>query len=124
MSPPEREAVLPLDRQGPIFAAPWHAEAFAMVVALNEAGHLDWSDWAATLSRALEANATTDNTEDAYYTAWLDALEEILDRSGLIGEQERLARVQAWDRAARATPHGQPIRLDRGRQTTPDRNAI
>lgn len=83
-----------------------------MVVALNEAGHLDWSDWAATLARALEANATTDNADDDYYTAWLDALEEILDRSGLIDERERLARVAAWNRAAQATPHGEPITLD------------
>ena len=95
-----------------------------MVVALNEAGHLDWSDWAATLGRSLEANATTDNGEDGYYTAWLDALEEILDRSGLIGERERLARVAAWDRAAQATPHGEPITLDRAGQSTPDRTAI
>ncbi len=94
-----------------------------MVVALNEAGHLDWSDWAATLGRALEANATTENAEDAYYTAWLDALEQILDQRGLIGGPERLARVAAWDRAARATPHGEPITLDRDGQMTPDRNA-
>ena len=94
-----------------------------MVVALNEAGHVDWSEWAATLGRALEPNSPTDDTEDAYYTAWLRALEEILDQSGLIGERERLARVAAWDRAARATPHGEPITLDRDRQTTPARTA-
>ena len=91
-----------------------------MVVALNEAGHLDWSDWAATLGRALEASTTSGNGEDAYYTAWLRALEEILDRSGLIGERERLARVEAWDRAAQATPHGEPITLDRRQPPLPD----
>jgi len=26
---------------------------------------------------------------------------------------ERLARIDAWDRAARATPHGKPIELKR-----------
>jgi len=25
--------------------------------------------------------------------------------------KERLARIEAWDRAARATPHGKPIEL-------------
>lgn len=91
-----------------------------MVVALNEAGHLDWSDWATTLGRALEASLTVDDAEDAYYTAWLDALEEILNQSGLIGERERLARVEAWDRAAQATPHGEPITLDRAGPQPPD----
>ncbi len=33
--------------------------------------------------------------------------------AGLIGPSERLDRIAAWDRAARATPHGQPIDLSR-----------
>jgi hypothetical protein len=33
---------------------------------------------------------------------------------GVLTEQERLARVDAWDRAAKATPHGAPIELSRG----------
>ena len=31
----------------PRFDAPWHARVFALTVALNEAGHFAWSDWAA-----------------------------------------------------------------------------
>jgi hypothetical protein len=29
----------------------------------------------------------------------------------MMTEEERLARIEAWDRAARATPHGKPIEL-------------
>jgi nitrile hydratase accessory protein len=115
---------LPRDRHGPVFREPWHAEAFALVVALNEAGHLDWSDWAAALGRALEAEPPADDAEDAYYAAWLAALEQILDRAGLVPASERLARVDAWDRAARATPHGEPITLDRAGQNTPASTAM
>ena len=39
----------------PVFAEPWHAQVFAVTVALNEAGRFDWPDWAkefgATLAR-------------------------------------------------------------------------
>jgi hypothetical protein len=28
--------------------------------------------------------------------------------------EERHTRIDAWDRAAKATPHGQPILLNRG----------
>ena len=27
------------------FAAPWHAEVFALAVHLNEAGHFCWAEW-------------------------------------------------------------------------------
>ncbi len=31
----------------PVFAEPWHAQVFAVTVALNEAGRFAWSEWAA-----------------------------------------------------------------------------
>ena len=40
---------LPKDADGPVFAEPWEAQAFAMAVKLNEAGVFQWSEWADTL---------------------------------------------------------------------------
>ena len=35
---------------------------------------------------------------------------------GTLSHDERIARRDAWDRAARATPHGEPIVLGREKQ--------
>ena len=40
-------------------------------------------------------------------------VEWLLADIGTIPEAERLDRVDAWDRAAKATPHGEPIVLGR-----------
>ena len=39
------------------------------------------------------------------------ALEKLVEAKHVMSKDERLARIDAWDRAARATPHGQPIEL-------------
>ena len=100
---------LPKDADGPVFAEPWEAQAFAMAVKLNEAGVFDWSEWAETLGAELKAHP-----DRPYYESWLAALERLVLAKGVLTEQERLARVDAWDRAAKATPHGAPIELSRG----------
>ena len=51
-----------------------------------------------------------------YYRQWLATLEQLLAEIGTIPEDERLQRVDAWDRAARATPHGEPIELGRDQE--------
>jgi nitrile hydratase accessory protein len=102
---------LPRDADGPVFAEPWHAQAFAMTVELNAAGLFTWSEWAQTLGAAIAGSGPDATGEDAYYAAWLAALERLLNDKGIVPETERSARQAAWDRAARATPHGQPIEL-------------
>jgi nitrile hydratase accessory protein len=101
-------ARLPRDADGPVFAEPWEAQAFAMAVKLNEAGVFEWSEWAQTLGAELKAQP-----ERPYYESWLAALETLVLAKGVLTEPERLARVEAWDRAAKATPHGSPILLSR-----------
>lgn len=100
---------LPKDADGPVFAEPWEAQAFAMAVKLNETGVFAWNEWAETLGAELKAHPSR-----PYYESWLAALERLVLAKGVLTEQERLARVDAWDRAAKATPHGQPIELNRG----------
>jgi nitrile hydratase accessory protein len=118
LRPPELDAalvrhdVLPPDRPGQVFREPWHAQAFAMTLALHERGRFTWGEWAAALARELARSPAGDDAEDGYYRAWLGALETLLAAKGLVGEAERCARRDAWDTAARATPHGEPITLE------------
>ena len=100
---------LPKEEDGPVFAEPWEAQAFAMAVKLNEAGVFTWGEWADTLGAELKAVP-----QRPYYESWLAALERLSVAKGLTSEAERVARVAAWDRAAKATPHGEPITLSRG----------
>lgn len=99
---------LPKDVDGPVFAEPWEAQAFAMAVKLNEAGVFTWGEWAETLGAELKAAP-----DRPYYQSWLAALERLVEAKGVMTQRERLARVEAWDRAAKATPHGSPIHLSR-----------
>lgn len=104
---------LPKDKDGPVFAEPWEAQAFAMAVKLNEAGHFSWKEWAETLGAELHAHPM-----QSYYESWLEALEHLVEKKGLMGHGERLTRIGEWDAAARATPHGQPINLTRSSPAT------
>ncbi len=99
---------IPKDIDGPVFAEPWEAQAFAMAVKLNEAGVFGWGEWAETLGAELKAAP-----ERPYYESWLAALERLVEAKGVTTRQERAARIDEWDLAAKATPHGQPIQLSR-----------
>ena len=106
---------IPRDQEGPVFRAPWEAQAFAMVVKLHEAGHFTWSEWAARLAAELAAARARGEEDDGsrYYHHWLAALEKIAVEKGLVTARELVSRRDQWDRAARETPHGQPIQLRR-----------
>ena len=95
------------DLEDPVFNEPWEAQAFAMVVKLHERGCFTWGEWAEFLGAEIKSS------EAPYYEHWLAALEKIVEAKGLMSQFERLNRVDAWDRAAHATPHGQPIALTR-----------
>lgn len=100
---------LPRDDDGPVFVEPWQAQAFAMAVRLHEQGHFVWSDWASVLSEHIAAAGADDTTD--YYEHWLATLETMVERAGLSTSSELQSRREAWERAAAATPHGQPIEL-------------
>lgn len=102
---------LPTDADGPVFAEPWQAQAFAMVVALHARGLFSWDEWANTLSVELKApDAAADGSD--YYDCWLRALERLLSTKGVAEALEIDDLTEAWHRAARATPHGKPILLE------------
>ena len=105
---------VPRDADGPVFDEPWQAQAFAMAVKLHERGVFTWKEWAATLSEEIRrAQAAGDpDTGSTYYRHWLAALERLVVEKGLGTAGALSERKDAWDRAARATPHGRPIRLE------------
>ncbi len=104
---------LPRDEDGPVFQEPWEAQAFAMTVWLHEKGHFTWPEWAECLSREITAAQGTGDPDlgDTYYLHWLKALEGLVAEKGLLTSADLAKRKTAWDRAAHATPHGQPIIL-------------
>jgi nitrile hydratase accessory protein len=105
---------LPCDAQGPVFAEPWQAQAFALTLRLHERGVFAWPDWARYLSEAIrDAQADGDpDLGDTYYVHWVTALERLLRDQGIAAPLALAGLRQAWRTAAEATPHGQPVRLN------------
>jgi len=104
---------IPRDDDGPVFRAPWEAQAFAMALALHERGVFTWSEWAEALGQEIKrAQADGDpDTGETYYRHWLATLEGLVAKKG-VASSEMLHRYRdAWDRAADRTPHGSPIVL-------------
>lgn len=117
--PPEPDLgalpALPRDDEGPVFKAPWEAQAFAMTLSLHAAGAFTWHEWADTLAAELSAAGAHGEPDDGshYYEHWLAALEKLVTEKSIVPEQELERRVNEWDAAARATPHGKPVELMR-----------
>ena len=104
---------IPSGPEGPVFRAPWEAQAFAIVVALYDQGLFTWPEWAASLAEEIQrAQAAGDpDTGETYYHHWLAALERIVALKG-VAEPATIARYcAAWQHAAQRTPHGFPITL-------------
>ncbi|HEX7441237.1 MAG TPA: nitrile hydratase accessory protein [Caldimonas sp.] len=114
-APPAQSLGLPSAADGPVFREPWEAHAFALALALHQRGVFTWTEWAAALARQIEAAQARGDADlgDTYYRHWLAALEAIVAEKGA-GSTDELARYcDAWDRAAKRTPHGRPIELSR-----------
>jgi nitrile hydratase accessory protein len=112
-SPLDALPAIPRDADGPVFRAPWEAQAFAMAVMLHERGHFTWKEWAARLADEIAAAKSRGEADDGsrYYYFWLATLEKLVAEKRLIKTDELATRKDEWDRAARETPHGQPIEL-------------
>ena len=111
MSAPDPLALpgLPKDKQGPNFAEPWQAQAFALAVRLNAEGAFAWTDWAAALS--LELVRHPDDDGSGYFLHWVSALETLAIERGLVTVADLVSRKNAWAEAYRHTPHGKPVEL-------------
>ena len=107
---------LPRDEEGPVFAEPWQAQAFALAVKLSEQGHFTWKEWAAALAEELQAAVDRGEPDDGsrYYQHWLATLERLVTEKGLTDSAALSARKEAWADAYRHTPHGKPVVLGAG----------
>jgi len=105
---------LPKDDGVPVFAEPWQAQAFALVVELNAQGAFTWTEWTEALAAELRAAAAAGRPDDGsrYYEHWLAALERLTLDRGLTDGAALATRKAAWADAYRRTPHGQPVELE------------
>ncbi len=112
---------LPADDDGPVFEAPWQAQAFALAVKLSEEGHFTWKEWAATLADELAAAEARGEPDDGtlYYHHWVAALERLVVGRRLSTSAALEECKEAWAEAYRHTPHGQPVELRRAPDDPP-----
>ena len=106
---PLRLPRLPRDADGPVFAEPWQAQAFALTLKLHEDGVFTWAEWAAALSAELAGDPDDDGGR--YYGHWVVALERLVTARNLAAPSELSARRDAWKHAYLRTPHGKPVEL-------------
>ena len=104
---------VPRDANGPVFREPWEAHAFAMALALHDRGLFAWTEWAEKLGEEIKkAQAAGDpDTGETYYRHWLATLERVVAEKGVTTSPALAQHYDAWERAARRTPHGTPIEL-------------
>ena len=78
------------NRPHPVFAEPWEAHAFAIVVKLSEKGLFKWSDWTNTLAEEIKEAKEQGNPDfgNTYYKFWLTALETIILEKNIANEEE------------------------------------
>jgi nitrile hydratase accessory protein len=105
----------PYDPDGPVFKEAWEAQAFAMALLLHERGLFTWKEWAATLADEIKSAQAAGDPDlgNTYYHHWLKALERLVVGKGVATAKALHDTAHAWEDAARATPHGQPIVLGR-----------
>ena len=92
-----------------------------MTLALYERGVFSWPEWAETLGAEIKRAQAAGDPDDGstYYWHWLAAIERLTVAKGLTTAGALDDRRAAWNRAAHATPHGQPILLTNDPRATP-----
>ena len=78
------------DGKEPIFTEPWEAHAFALAVKLHEQGVYSWTEWSETLAESIRKNNGA-----PYYENWLQALESLVLKKGIIENKELLAGINS-----------------------------
>ena len=114
-TPPEliaASAALPRDESGPVFQAPWEAQAFALTLSMHAAGAFTWPEWASALASELALVAVPASGDcRSYYESWLAAIEKLITAKGIVSVNDLERRAEEWRAAAVVTPHGKPVEL-------------
>lgn len=110
------DAPLPLqprDDNGPVFAEPWQAQAFALAVSLSRGGLFTWEEWTHAIGAEIKAAQAAGDPDlgDTYYEHWMRALERLVAKKGAATPEQMAARTEQWRQAYLNTPHGKPIVL-------------
>ena len=98
----EGQAAPPRSNGELVFAEPWESRAFAMAVALCEAGVFTWREFQEALIARIARQHDT-STDWCYYEHWLGALEDVLARRGAATADD--VRARATELAQRAAGH-------------------
>jgi nitrile hydratase accessory protein len=98
---------------GPAFAEPWMAQAFACTVHLSRQGLFTWNEWVDVFGAEIKTHPqqSGEAANAAYYRQWLAALETIVGLKGATSTAEISERQETWRRAYLNTPHGLPVEL-------------
>ena len=101
------------NKEAPPFSAPWEAQVFAIICALQDSRALPAADWSAMLGEEIRLAAEQGDPDlgDTYYVHCLAALEKWLLQADLAAAQEIQDRITDWREAYLNTPHGQPVTL-------------
>ena len=104
---------IPRTDNEPVFNAPWEAEIFALCLSLHQQGLFTWNEWTNELATTITSAQQTGDPDlgDTYYQHWLATLEHIVIAKNVGSANDLNDLCQAWDAAARSTPHGAPITL-------------
>lgn len=107
------EMAIPRNEEGPVFDEPWQAQAFALAVKLNEAGHFSWAEWADIFGAEI-ALASKDGRgcgNENYYLCWVTALEKIVAKNNIVSTEQLILRKNEWQHANEHTEFGKSIEL-------------
>jgi nitrile hydratase accessory protein len=106
---------------GPPFAEPWMAQAFACTVHLSRQGLFTWNEWVEVFSAEIKVHPQQagEAANAAYYRQWLAALETIVGLKGAASKAEIGERQETWRLACLNTPHGQSVELHRAAAPPP-----
>ena len=97
----------------PVFEQPWHAQLFALSVALHAQGLFSWPEWTKRFGARLKHNGANHalNGGDDYFTAWLETLEALLVERDPKDQQQLSDLHAAWTEAYLSTPHGSLVAI-------------
>ena len=95
-----------------MFSEPWEAQVFAITIQLYEQGLFEWGEWVDFLGAEIQSSEYADLDGTSYYKYWLNALERLVQAKGLTSLSTLNDFKKAWHRAARRTPHGDPIEIN------------
>ena len=91
-APPREDGHLQFDRD-------WEKFVFGVAIALSKEGHFEWDEFRQALMNNIKSWETSHDLDDVswdYYQCWMDALEQVVVKAGILkaGEIESCLRAQ------------------------------